>query len=189
MLGYIFEKYINQKQMGAYYTKEDITDYIGRNTIIPYLFDAAERDCKIAFRPDGPLWGLLRENPEEYIYDAVQFGAEKQIPDHIAAGIDDVSQRGDWNTPAADGFALPTETWREYIARRERYEEVWEKLVDGEVASIDDLITYNLDIRTFAQDASSPARGRSCCAPSTRRSPASACSTPPAAPARSSLPP
>ena len=28
VLGYIFEKYVNQKQMGAYYTKEDITDYI-----------------------------------------------------------------------------------------------------------------------------------------------------------------
>lgn len=29
VLGYIFEKYINQKQMGAYYTQEDITEYIG----------------------------------------------------------------------------------------------------------------------------------------------------------------
>ncbi|MFH0731237.1 MAG: hypothetical protein V2B19_33440 [Pseudomonadota bacterium] len=28
VVGYIFEKYINQKQMGAYYTKEDITEYI-----------------------------------------------------------------------------------------------------------------------------------------------------------------
>src|ERR1017187_7352142 len=27
VLGYIFEKYINQKEMGAYYTKEDITEY------------------------------------------------------------------------------------------------------------------------------------------------------------------
>ena len=27
VLGYIFEKYVNQKQMGAYYTKEDITGY------------------------------------------------------------------------------------------------------------------------------------------------------------------
>ncbi|RRR67851.1 MAG: hypothetical protein EI684_18335 [Candidatus Viridilinea halotolerans] len=35
VLGYIFEKYINQKQMGAYYTKEDVTEYIGRSTIIP----------------------------------------------------------------------------------------------------------------------------------------------------------
>ena len=32
VLGHIFEKYINQKQMGAYYTKEDITGYISRNT-------------------------------------------------------------------------------------------------------------------------------------------------------------
>src|SRR5206468_2047453 len=31
VVGYIFEKYINQKQMGAYYTKEDITEYIGKN--------------------------------------------------------------------------------------------------------------------------------------------------------------
>ena len=35
VLGYIFEKYINQKQMGAYYTNEDITEYIPKNTIIP----------------------------------------------------------------------------------------------------------------------------------------------------------
>ena len=43
VLGYIFEKYINQKQMGAYYTKEDITGYISQNTIIPYLLDAARQ--------------------------------------------------------------------------------------------------------------------------------------------------
>ncbi len=49
VLGYIFEKYINQKQMGAYYTKEDITEYISKNTIIPFLFDAAKEKCKIAF--------------------------------------------------------------------------------------------------------------------------------------------
>ncbi len=42
VLGYIFEKYINQKQMGAYYTKEDITDYICKNTVIPFLFDKLE---------------------------------------------------------------------------------------------------------------------------------------------------
>ena len=50
MLGYIFEKYINQKQMGAYYTKEDITDYISRNTIIPCLFDEARKNCAVAFQ-------------------------------------------------------------------------------------------------------------------------------------------
>ncbi len=35
----------NQKQMGAYYTKEDITEYISKNTIIPFLFDEAKQKC------------------------------------------------------------------------------------------------------------------------------------------------
>lgn len=39
VLGYIFEKYINQKELGAYYTKEDITEYISKNTIIAFIFD------------------------------------------------------------------------------------------------------------------------------------------------------
>ena len=51
VLGYIFEKYINQKQMGAYYTKEDITEYISKNTIIPFLLDSARKKCEIAFEP------------------------------------------------------------------------------------------------------------------------------------------
>ena len=63
MVGYIFEKYINQKQMGAYYTKEDITAYIGKNTIIPFLFYAAEKKCAIAFKPGSFLWRLLRTTP------------------------------------------------------------------------------------------------------------------------------
>lgn len=53
VLGYIFEKYINQKQMGAYYTKEDITGYIGRNTILPFLWGQAQKSCAIAFEPGG----------------------------------------------------------------------------------------------------------------------------------------
>ena len=55
VLGYIFEKYINQKQMGAYYTKEDITEYISKNTIIPFLFDAARKNCAVAFKPEGAV--------------------------------------------------------------------------------------------------------------------------------------
>ena len=50
VLGYIFEKYVNQKQMGAYYTKEDITGYIARNTVIPFLFDAAKKECPVRLR-------------------------------------------------------------------------------------------------------------------------------------------
>ncbi|MBK8783682.1 MAG: hypothetical protein IPO22_18165 [Anaerolineales bacterium] len=63
VLGYIFEKYINQKQMGAYYTKEDITEYNSKNTIIPHLFDVARKECKIAFEADGALWKWLKIIP------------------------------------------------------------------------------------------------------------------------------
>jgi hypothetical protein len=163
VLGYIFEKYINQKQMGAYYTKEDITEYISKNTIIPFLFDAAKKACAIAFEPDGPVWRLLKENPERYIYDAVKKGVIKEdpkaktteviaLPAEIEAGIEDVSKRGSWNRLAEADFSLPTELWREHVARRQRCLKIRDKLAKGEVHEINDLITYNLDIRQFAQD-------------------------------------
>jgi hypothetical protein len=152
VLGYIFEKYINQKEMGAYYTKEDITEYIGRNTILPYLFDAAQPECAIAFQADGSVWRLLQDDPDRYIFAAVKQGVDRSLPANIAAGVADVAQRGDWNRPASEEFALPTEIWREVVARRQRYAEVYAKLAGGEIHNINDLITYNLDIRQFAQD-------------------------------------
>ena len=74
VLGYIFEKYVNQKQMGAYYTKEDITGYISRNTVIPFLFDAARKKDNVAFQPNGGVWRLLQDDPDRYIYPAVGHG-------------------------------------------------------------------------------------------------------------------
>ena len=174
VLGYIFEKYINQKQMGAYYTKEDITGYITRNTVIPFLFDSAEKECPVAFRPEGGVWRLLQEDPDRYIYPAVGHGmtwnyspdmdperlpVALQLPDDIVEGMTDVSLRHGWNAPALDEYALPTETWCEVVARRRRYEEVRAKLAAGEVQSINDLITLNLDIERFARDVIAQSEG------------------------------
>ena len=152
VLGYIFEKFVNQKQMGAYYTKEDITGYIARNTIIPRLFDMARKNFKIDFRPNSSIWSLLTEDPDRYIYPAMRQGIDAPLPTDIAAGLDDIARRPNWNAPAADGYALPTETWREHVARRQRYEEVRTKLVNGSVRHINDLISLNLDIQGFAHD-------------------------------------
>jgi hypothetical protein len=154
VLGYIFEKYINQKQMGAYYTKEDITEYIAKNTVIPYLFDAAKVKCKIAFEnPGGPtIWDHLRDDPDRYIYADVKHGAEHALPMGIAAGVEDVSARTQWNQKAPADFSLPSETWREVVARRSRFAEIRAKLTAGTVHEINDLITLNLDIRQFVQD-------------------------------------
>lgn len=152
VIGHIFEKYINQKQMGAYYTKEDITEYISKNTIIPYLFEEAKKKCEVAFKENSYIWQMLKDNPDKYIYEAVKKGCDKDLPDYISKGIDNVSQREEWNTPTLEEFALPTEIWRETVERRNRYFEVKSKLENGEISSINDFITYNLDIRQFVED-------------------------------------
>ncbi|MEE8469811.1 MAG: SAM-dependent methyltransferase, partial [Dehalococcoidia bacterium] len=159
VLGYIFEKYINQKQMGAYYTKEDITGYISQNTVIPRLFDMTRQKCRIAFEGERSVWNLLQEDPDRYIYEAVKKGVDLPLSEDIVAGVSDVAKRTGWNQVAPAEYALPTEIWREVVARRKRYEEVWTKLVGGEVSDINDLITYNLDIRQFAQDVVETSEG------------------------------
>ncbi len=40
VLGYIFEKYINQKAFGAYYTRTEITEYLCEQTIYKLILDA-----------------------------------------------------------------------------------------------------------------------------------------------------
>ncbi|MCW5775309.1 MAG: hypothetical protein KIS87_02540 [Phycisphaeraceae bacterium] len=164
VLGYIFEKYINQKQMGAYYTKEDITGYISQNTIIPYILDQAAAACTIAFVPPGApnsggsVWRLLQNEPDRYIYEPVRRGVIDDggnvipLPPEIETGITDVSKRGGWNKPATAPFGLPTETWREHVARRERCVDLRRKLAAGEVSTVNDLVTLNLDVRQFAAD-------------------------------------
>ncbi|MBK9598851.1 MAG: hypothetical protein IPO60_11155 [Flavobacteriales bacterium] len=177
VIGYIFEQYINDRaKMGAYYTKEDITEYIAKNTIIPWLFDAAKAKDAQAFKPEGGVWELLRNDPDRYIHESVKKGVDTELMEkddpaspwykspifddldkELRAGLnpdqkDLVAKRKCWNRPADADKALPTEIWRETIERRRRYLEVRRKLVAGEVTAINDLITYNLDIRQFAQD-------------------------------------
>ena len=153
VLGYIFEKYINQKQMGAYYTKEDITEYISKSTIIPFLLDAARKDCAVAFDKTAGVWRLLRDDPDRYIYAALRHGADLNLPPEISAGLSAVGKRTEWNKTAPPEYALPTELWREVVDRRRRSEELRRKLAAGEVAEVNDLVTLNLDTRQFAQDA------------------------------------
>lgn len=158
VIGYIFEKYINDRaQMGAYYTKEDITEYISKNCIIPFLFDETKRNYKNEYTE---IWELLKESGDKYIYDAVKHGCLKELPYEIKIGIDTetvglsplLERRKEWNKPASDDFALPTEIWREVVERRNRYFEVKAKIEKGEIKEINDFITYNLNIRQFTQD-------------------------------------
>ncbi len=162
VLGYIFEQYINDRaQMGAYYTKEDITEYIGRNCILPFLMDKVAVNTPKAFSPKGEVWTMLQQSGDRYLFDAVKQGYTEDwrtlIPENIAIGLDTtqpnlLERRKDWNTRTLETFALPTEIWRETIDRLQRSEDIIGKMSRGEIHEVNDFITYNLDIRRFAQD-------------------------------------
>jgi hypothetical protein len=155
VLGYIFEKFVNQKQMGAYYTKEDITDYIGKNTIIPALLAKVRAEHAAAF--DALAGPLLQQSGDAYIYPAMLKGVDVPYPPDIANGLDTeapdlLARRKPWNKRADDAVSLPTEIWRETIARHQRTREVRTQIASGALRDAGDLITWNLDIRQFAQD-------------------------------------
>lgn len=158
VLGYIFEQYINDRaQMGAYYTKEDITEYIGRNTIVPYLLDATLGSRTSRPQTEKKIWQFLQQNGDRYIFDAVKKGQGLKFPDEIAIGLDTtqpnlLERRKHWNDRTPEAFALPTEIWRETIERLQRYNSIKAKIENGEITSINDFITYNLDIRQFVYD-------------------------------------
>jgi len=174
VIGYIFEKYINDRAaMGAYYTKEDITDYIGKNTIIPFLFDETERHYKDSFKPTAELWLFLKKSGNTYIYDAVKHGIPEgddlfaDLPEEVQDGINHELEgnlveastqphlweiRKVWNQKTPAEIGLATEIYRELIERRIRYADLKTKIDKGEINHINDFITHNLNIRQFAQD-------------------------------------
>ena len=157
VLGYIFEKFVNQEEnpKGAYYTKEDITEYIGKNSIIPCLLAKVRTEHPGAF--DALAWPMLQQSGDRYIYPAMLKGMDVPYPANIANGLDTeapdlLERRKPWNKRADDAASLPTEIWREAIARHQRTREVRAKIAAGELRDAGDLITYNLNIRQFAQD-------------------------------------
>jgi hypothetical protein len=152
VLLFIFEQGLNQKQTGAYYTKNDIAEYIARNTILPFLLRGTLTDRSTTG------WRLLRSEPDRYIFPQIRYGVIDnrggtiEAPAIIATGLHDVSRREKWNEAADAKYALPAETWRDYAARRDRCLSITKKLQNGEINSVDELVAWNLDINRFARD-------------------------------------
>src|SRR5436305_978194 len=90
--------------------------------------------------------------PDDYIYEELAHGLLEPMPPVIAAGSADIAQRTSWNRTAEERWALPTETWREVVERRHHHKELHTKIVEGELSTINALITYNLNITQFARD-------------------------------------
>jgi SAM-dependent methyltransferase len=123
LLGLLFEGQINQRETGAYYTGDDVTRYLTRTAIVPFLLDTVAADCPVAFRAGGVVWRLLHAHPDRYV-----------------------------PAPLLSEGPLPTETEREIVARRGRVDELRRRLRKGEIHSANELIRCNLDLERFLED-------------------------------------
>lgn len=153
VLGYIFEQYINDRaKMGAFYTQEDITDFISRNCIIPSLlnslFESSYKETIIS-----QLNSLFDRDPERYIYDTVKYGYQRdwkmRLPADIFCGLEN-SARDKWNDRTPNNVGLPRETWRDTIFRFKKCDSIIE--LSKNQLRIEDLISKNINGRLLCVD-------------------------------------
>lgn len=146
VLGYIFEQFINQKQQGAYYTKEDVTGYMTDNTLVPVFLERLE--TKTGVNP----WRLLAAQPDRYIWDSVRHGESQPLPDFVDAQAT-TWPRPAWEDTAPDeALGLPGESWWETVERRSYMAILRSDLAAGKVQSASGIVTANLDVATLAVD-------------------------------------
>ena len=139
VLGYILEQYINQKEQGAYYTAEDITGYMTGLTISGYFLDQVD---------DPSIWALAQQDPDRYIHEAMRYGADVMV-DPVEPE-DWVSE--EWEEISSPDVGLPTEKRRESADRIRRYRILKERMQRGEIASVNEATTANLDLTRLAMD-------------------------------------
>lgn len=149
VLGYIFEKYINQRELGAYYTKEDITEYIVEKTVMPVILGRLLRSVPSA---SATLADLLRLDPVGYIPTPMVTGVDIDLPDQVRVGIDDPSARHSWNGLADPRFANANETWRDVVRRRETLGENRRLLASGVLPTVEELVSLNVDFQQLITD-------------------------------------
>ena len=59
VLGHIFEQTVNQKEMGAYYTPEEITGFMARRTVHPYLLDQLNKAVGASYDDIDDIFGFI----------------------------------------------------------------------------------------------------------------------------------
>jgi len=89
ILGHIFEQTVNQKEMGAYYTPEEITDYMARETIHPYLLQEIAQAGGSSYDSIDDVFGLTAGAGEPAA--VADGGTLAQIGDVDAIARDDVA--------------------------------------------------------------------------------------------------
>ncbi|WP_420182426.1 Eco57I restriction-modification methylase domain-containing protein [Haloarcula sp. KBTZ06] len=64
VLGHIFEQTVNQKEMGAYYTPEEVTGFMARQTIHPYLLDQLNETTDSEYTGIDDVFGFQESGPD-----------------------------------------------------------------------------------------------------------------------------
>lgn len=145
VLGYIFEQFINNKEQGAYYTKEDVTYFMTSATLLPAFLE------RLVDVTNVNPWARVQGDPDRYIWQSLRHGLSEPLPKAISQE-QETFPRPSWNAQAPDTHALPGETWWEVVARRERYVELRDRTAAGGVASLDAALSENIDLETLAID-------------------------------------
>ncbi len=147
VLGYIFEKYINQKEMGAYYTKDDVTGFISENAILGWVMERVRTSDEM-FGDDGLAWNLLSATPDSYLRGA-EASASCALPAWTSTCAPDDCRLDQLATGSG---VLPEESWREAQGRVTRYRSARERLERGRPLATSELIALGVDLSQFLVD-------------------------------------
>lgn len=147
VIGYIFEKYINDRaKLGAYYTKEDISEYMVRTSIVPKLIDTIKEKYPIAFTKDGEFWRYFSQSDDKYIFEPVKYEID-DIDKELGA-----LEKFSLSQATTSSVNVGRETWADTLSRQNRYWNLRNKIENGKVSSTSDLIENNIDIETLLYD-------------------------------------
>ena len=143
VLGYIFEQFINQKEQGAYYTKDDVTHFMTASTLVPVFLERLE--VRTGINP----WDYVAKEPAAYMWDSLMYGLEEPIPSEIEHERNSFP-RPAWNVRAPETHGFPGETWWEVEHRRSHFDTTFARAKSGEINNVDEAVTANLDLESLA---------------------------------------
>jgi hypothetical protein len=144
VLGYIFEQFINNKEKGAYYTKEDVTDYMTVNSVTARFLEKCVEMTGV-----NP-WKYLSDRPDRYIHTGLQHGKEQW--ERTTADINFVQGGHPWDSKVKEDFGLPGETYWEVHDRLSRYDRLFSECENGSIADVAAAVTANVDLETLVVD-------------------------------------
>lgn len=143
ILGRLFIRDAQAKELGTYYTPDAITAYMARNTLLPALFTRCLQTGAPAIH--ALLWQQLTSQPARYLFPTIQRGCELPLPEEIAACYQDSTRRQIWQQAAPRAYALPGEIWRDVIDRREHINHIMARCSNESPEPLARLVTWNLD--------------------------------------------